>query len=249
MITEAVLSHLVWASMATWILGALILLILQLTTPHRETIKSLWPVYFSEAAILGAGIVLIVLPNNVAYGVIFLVALRMAFEAHSVFMQNRMQSLITKLVWLLIYPITPFFAFALSFFAFESKTSLLLTFLLVEIFDSFALLGGKLWGKHKILPTLSPNKSLEGYITALIALTIAITLLAQWFDFSFGQSAVLLVGAALGATLGDLAASYQKRSANVKDYPALWSKQGGVLDIYDSWLLAGPLSLVLLSAL
>jgi phosphatidate cytidylyltransferase len=51
--------------------------------------------------------------------------------------------------------------------------------------------------------------------------------------------------ATAGAVVGDLTASAAKRRVGVKDYPALLAIQGGLLDIYDAWIVAAPLAAVL----
>jgi len=115
---------------------------------------------------------------------------------------------------------------------------LLLAFILTEVFDSFALLGGRLFGRHKIFPRLSPNKTIEGLLTGLAALAIFALMLTAIIS-----PARALVGAgatAVAAILGDLLGSAAKRAAGVKDYPTIIREQGGLLDILDAWLVSGP---------
>jgi phosphatidate cytidylyltransferase len=54
--------------------------------------------------------------------------------------------------------------------------------------------------------------------------------------------AAITSASTIGAIVGDLTASAAKRRAHVKDYPAVIAGQGGLLDIYDSWIVAGPFS-------
>ncbi|MEM1387585.1 MAG: phosphatidate cytidylyltransferase [Pseudomonadota bacterium] len=133
-------------------------------------------------------------------------------------------------------PLSLFVAFALN----GGAATLLAAFLLVEIFDSFALLGGKLFGRTPIFPRLSPRKTVEGLATGTIMLMALAALLGPPIinvPVSTGIAAACLTG--ILAVAGDLAASRLKRSASVKDYPAILPHQGGLLDITDAWIATG----------
>lgn len=119
--------------------------------------------------------------------------------------------------------------------------ALLVAFLFVEIFDSFALLGGRLFGRRALFPRTSPRKTIEGLLTGLLGLAIVASTLNMFsFRLDWLPFALLLIISTVVAVLGDLAASAPKRAAGVKDYPSLHPQQGGLLDITDSWLVAGP---------
>jgi len=111
--------------------------------------------------------------------------------------------------------------------------------------DTFALFGGKLFGKNKLCPELSPNKTVEGSITGLIAaplLLLCYALALSLIGFKINLAAALLAGfvAAAAGQMGDLAFSYLKRRFGVKDYGRLIPGHGGVLDRLDSVLFAAP---------
>ncbi|MXN64644.1 hypothetical protein GR183_06985 [Stappia sp. GBMRC 2046] len=118
---------------------------------------------------------------------------------------------------------------------------LLLAFLLVETYDSYALLGGKLAGKRKAFPNLSPNKTVEGLAFGALALAataiIGGYMLVDADPFAMLGLSVLI---AFFSVAGDLAASRLKRLAGVKDYPPVMPRQGGVFDIADAWIMTGP---------
>ena len=112
--------------------------------------------------------------------------------------------------------------------------------------DSFALIGGRLFGKHKLAPTISPSKTIEG---ALVGLTMG---------FLAGFALALIVGlpreTALIANIvipfateaGDLIESLIKRHLRVKDSGSILPGHGGFLDRMDGTLLAAPCLFVVL---
>ncbi len=98
------------------------------------------------------------------------------------------------------------------------------------------------FGKHKLYPKISPNKSVEGLLGS-IALAIGMALLCRaWFLSSLGIGETVALGTALAlvGTLGDLVESLFKRSAGVKDSGAIIPGHGGMLDRMDSMLFAAP---------
>ncbi len=109
--------------------------------------------------------------------------------------------------------------------------------------DIGALLVGSLWGKHPLLPRVSPNKSIEGCIGSFTFSTLAAiagsSLLPPGY-FPMWQAA--LMGAFFGGMgqLGDLSESLMKRDCHVKDSGKLLPGMGGVLDIIDSLLFSAP---------
>ncbi len=117
----------------------------------------------------------------------------------------------------------------------------LLGFILVEVFDSLALFGGKLFGRTPAFPRLSPRKTVEGLATGFGALLVASAVLNYFIvGMAWGPWLALVSAIAAAAVLGDLVASAGKRRAGVKDYPPVLAIQGGALDIADAWLVASP---------
>ncbi len=116
-----------------------------------------------------------------------------------------------------------------------------------KITDVGAYFGGRLIGKRKLAPILSPNKTWEGAIVGFV-FAIALSLVFAGFGKLFGfqslelsllNSVLLGGGIALASQLGDLAESLLKRDANIKDSNSL-PGLGGVLDTLDSLLFAIP---------
>ena len=105
--------------------------------------------------------------------------------------------------------------------------------------DAAAYFVGRLVGRHKLAPTVSPGKSWEGLIAGTVA-TVAVTFIAV-YDQSFltiPESLVLGGVIAIVAPLGDLFESALKRDAEVKDSGGLLAGHGGVLDRIDALLFA-----------
>lgn len=149
------------------------------------------------------------------------------------------------LMWLwrfLVFPALPFALFVFTAHRFDVAFIFVLSFLIVEIFDSFSLLGGRLIGKRPLVPKLSPRKTWEGLAVGLVAVGFSAFALAAILDKKLLIVAAIATAATAGAIAGDLMASAAKRRAGVKDYPTILSVQGGLLDIMDAWIVAGPLA-------
>ena len=109
--------------------------------------------------------------------------------------------------------------------------------------DTFAYFVGKKWGARRIVPDISPNKTLEGFIGGFIGcvLTGWIGSICLGLPSTLGTGIGIIVG--IMAPLGDLFESKLKRLANKKDSGNLLPGHGGVLDRFDSLLFATPLVL------
>ncbi|MES2624536.1 MAG: phosphatidate cytidylyltransferase [Pseudomonadota bacterium] len=124
-----------------------------------------------------------------------------------------------------------------------------LFFAMVAAADIGAYFSGKKFGKHKLSPTVSPNKTWEGFAGGVLAccvvLWLALPVIHQTsFELGFGVFAIATCGAALLAgysVVGDLFESMMKRQADVKDSGTLLPGHGGVLDRIDSMTAALPL--------
>jgi phosphatidate cytidylyltransferase len=105
--------------------------------------------------------------------------------------------------------------------------------------DAAAYFVGRLIGRHKLAPTVSPGKSWEGLIAGTVA-TVAVTFIAVYEQsfLTIAESLVLGVVIAIVAPLGDLFESALKRDADVKDSGRLLGGHGGVLDRIDALLFA-----------
>ena len=118
--------------------------------------------------------------------------------------------------------------------------------------DSLALLGGMAFGKHKLCPRVSPNKTVEGFFCGIAGGAAGMLIYALILR-ACGHAAPLplfigvgAVGALFGA-LGDLTFSAVKRSVGIKDFGTFMPEHGGVLDRFDSVLFALPVCVLAFS--
>ena len=123
--------------------------------------------------------------------------------------------------------------------------------LAVNLADSAAYFSGRQWGKHKMAPRLSPNKTWEGYAGGALVSVMGVGLFAlalQGLGVSGASSLTWPVGLFLGllvgllGPLGDLGVSMFKRQIGVKDTGTILPGHGGMFDRIDSWLVALPLT-------
>lgn len=117
----------------------------------------------------------------------------------------------------------------------------LLLFAIVWLGDTAAFLVGRRWGRHKMAPTVSPNKTWEG---AAASLGISLVAAVAWCLLVLGRLSLAVVAIAavvnVAAQLGDLTESLFKRGSGVKDSGHLLPGHGGLLDRIDALLFAAP---------
>lgn len=128
------------------------------------------------------------------------------------------------------------------YYSYQGKNLIVYLLFLVWAADIGAYLVGKQWGKHKLIPIVSPGKTVEGGLSGFIlALLVALggyfyfqpKLIVNWF--------LIAIATALISVLGDLFISMLKRRTNIKDTGHLLPGHGGVLDRLDSLIAASPL--------
>ena len=115
--------------------------------------------------------------------------------------------------------------------------------------DTAAYLIGRLLGRHKLAPSLSPGKTWEGFVAGtLAAIAVAFFALYEQDFLSIPESIVLGAAIALAGAAGDLFESALKRDLQVKDSGQLLGGHGGMLDRIDALLFAAPVVYFLLAA-
>src|SRR6195952_5508153 len=116
--------------------------------------------------------------------------------------------------------------------------------------DTGAYLGGRAFGRRKLAPTISPNKTVEGLAIGVVLGTAAVWwagLSQEWLGGSKG--AIMGIAIALSAPLGDLFESYLKRDAGTKDTGTLFGAHGGALDRLDAVMFTAVVGFYVWTAL
>lgn len=137
---------------------------------------------------------------------------------------------------MLVYAVATF-----GFWSFsgQEKGLILFTFLILSIFDAFSQISGQLWGKRKIAPKISPNKTIGGSLGGAVFALLSAYVLRSLVDLGVAETLLLAAGIVVFAFAGDIAASLYKRKFEVKDYSKLIPGNGGFLDRFDSLIAGG----------
>jgi len=125
---------------------------------------------------------------------------------------------------------------------FEGRGARLLLFLIVvvQISDVLQYVWGKLLGKHKIAPVVSPSKTWEGFVGGALSATAIGSALWWLTPYTPRQAALMAFLVVLLGFAGGLTMSAIKRDRGIKDYGALIEGHGGILDRIDSLCFAAP---------
>lgn len=103
--------------------------------------------------------------------------------------------------------------------------------------DTFAMFGGKLFGRTNMAPALSPNKTMEGLAIGMVGAVATVWFAGLYQDWITGENALLLgLAVAVTAPLGDVFESYIKRDFGVKDSGRAFGAHGGAMDRADAAL-------------
>jgi phosphatidate cytidylyltransferase len=114
--------------------------------------------------------------------------------------------------------------------------------ILTELNDASAYIVGKLIGKNKLLPEISPKKTNEGFIGGLL-IVIGMSFLLKPItpQFTIFHRIIFAAVIAVGGTCGDLVMSFIKRDLKIKDFGKILPGHGGLLDRFDSVIFVAPL--------
>lgn len=183
----------------------------------------------------------------------FVILLAALFDKGQAPIQNALHTLLA-----IIYAVFPFalIHILVTPFGTEHDTAyfepklLLGVILLIWGNDTFAYLGGSLFGKHKMIERISPGKTWEGTITGIV-LSFAASFLFEDLLLKTNTSLWPVLGILVPvlATFGDLVESLLKRQAGVKDTGNLMPGHGGILDRFDSLIFVSPFVFVILKLL
>ena len=125
---------------------------------------------------------------------------------------------------------------------------ILIPFAVAFLSDGGAYFVGLKFGRHKLAPVVSPNKTIEGALGGIAAAIVGMLIYAlvldlafPQFDVDYGMAVVNGLAGSIVGVFGDLCFSIIKRQTGIKDYGNLIPGHGGVLDRFDSMMMVAPL--------
>lgn len=178
-------------------------------------------IFFSTILIIN-NILLISLFINFIYFLII-------FEIHKNFNSQKKFLFLYIFASLLIINIYLFYLYDL--------TNLLYVIYIIILFDSFSYFFGSKYGKRKIFPKISPNKTILGFLSGYFISLVAIFLFCILFNKDFNLSNFYLFNLIIiFSFIGDLIESFYKRKSNIKDSSNFLPGHGGFFDRFDSFV-------------
>jgi len=167
------------------------------------------------------------------------------FLLRDLFSTKNLISVLIKKYFRFIFYITSSFIFIYliaNFNGFYEPSIILGCFILIWVNDSFAYMVGKKFGKQKLFYSISPHKTVEGFLGGLLFCCISASIVSRYVDDSISTSNWLTIAIIVSVfgTLGDLIESKFKRESNVKDSGKIMPGHGGILDRLDSIIFASP---------
>ncbi|MEP7263352.1 MAG: phosphatidate cytidylyltransferase [Bacteroidota bacterium] len=130
----------------------------------------------------------------------------------------------------------------IPFFLFSSKvqmTEQLFIYIIVFVFDGFCQITGQLAGRNKLARRISPGKTVEGLAGGLTAALVTGIAINPIVGFPIPALLIITLLICISSLAGDLLASFYKRKTGIKDYGNIIPGHGGILDRYDSFIMAG----------
>ena len=144
----------------------------------------------------------------------------------------------------------------LCLYSYELERSLILVAVIISVVtDAFAFFAGKILGRHKIFPIISPNKTLEGTIGGIVSSVVINSLMITLIFKNLLKTldvvilTLMIFICSVASVFGDLLISSIKRQANLKDTGSLIPGHGGLLDRIDSHILCIPVFFALYEVL
>jgi len=157
-----------------------------------------------------------------------------------------------ELIATLVYVIIGFASIVFLINGVLGSYKIWLVFIGVWLTDSGAYFVGSFLGKHKLIPEVSPKKTVEGAVGGIVGGVIGYAIYGIIIDTAFNINVnyvnlfILAVAVSIIGQSGDLIASFIKREKGIKDYGNLFPGHGGVLDRFDSAIAVAPVIILLL---
>ena len=192
--------------------------------------------------ILGAPLVIVsIINSNITFSILISSILIFSFYEYFKLINNK--SYISIFNALLGFFWISSIAWLIPIYQSLSYQFILIIFFSVWITDSFAFIMGKQFGKNKILPSVSPNKTWFGSLSGLFFSILFLLLIYYYniFSSNFTLFDIIVIGLITGffSQVGDFLESYFKRKLGVKDSSNLLLGHGGFLDRFDSFFTVG----------
>lgn len=212
-------------------------------TPHEIGSMALWIPHFLVAA---GGVFLPRSCGEKAMYILFLALFLLLLYTFAVvvFSRGKIQITDAAVLMMMTLYVTASFTSILCLRRGESGAHLfLLPFIGAWVSDTFAYFTGRLLGKHKLIPEVSPKKTVEGAVGGIVFTGVAYGIFGVIIGMT-GTGLILLVGSgfliSVISQIGDLIASVVKRYYGIKDYGKLFPGHGGVMDRFDSVIATAP---------
>lgn len=175
--------------------------------------------------------------NPLAFRFLAIIIILMGFyELTKLFMASKSRK--RRFFWIFI-SLYAFFAVGFYFFSGLDKGLVLFSFLVLCIFDGFSQITGQLFGRTKLFPKVSPQKTAEGLIGGTLIAIFSAILIEGLIEADPYKAMRMAFGVAVFAFFGDVATSWYKRQFGVKDFNNLIPGHGGFLDRFDSLISGG----------
>ena len=167
------------------------------------------------------------------------------FLLRDLFSSKNLPGILVKKYFRFIFYITSSFVFIYliaNFKGFYEPSIILGCFILIWVNYSFAYIVGKSFGKQKLFYSISPHKTVEGFLGGLLFCCISASIVSRYIDETLTTPNFLIIAIIVSVfgTLGDLIESKLKRESNVKDSGKIIPGHGGILDRLDSIIFASP---------
>lgn len=220
-----------------FVIGALGILILNLKLPV-EARKKNWLKYIFYLLIFIIILASVLINKNLFLGISIIILSGSFIELLTASKEPCRIDLRNRIVFLslTIFSVLTFF---FSLFILFPSVIIAYTYTIVIIFDGASQISGQIFGKRKLLPVLSPDKTWAGLIGGALSAVTTSVLLHKFAGYSVYQSFFFGLVVCSASFLGDMSASAFKRFFSIKDFGIKLPGQGGILDRFDSFIVSG----------
>ncbi len=182
------------------------------------------------------------LPCLIPYGIYLLVLfISELYSKRTNPLQSLAYSILGQIYIAVPFAMANLLAFTVGHWSHYRYIFILAVFILIWVNDTFAYLTGMTLGKHRLFERISPKKSWEGFFGGLVFAIIASLILAHFYtELSTAKWIGFAVVVVIFGTFGDLTESLMKRTLDVKDSGNMIPGHGGLLDRFDSTIMAIP---------